>query len=104
MTVITCPAQGDRADLDSLWPALIDADASQDARRLAALAWDLYGRLGQAQAARNRARAALAVLATARVAAAPRAGASRPAPTTRPAGPGRELRRSGGAARDAVDA
>ncbi len=67
--------RGDRAQMDGLWAALIGADADGDARRLAAVAWDLYGRPGQARAERDRLRAAV------------RTRAARPGPAAvRPAG------------------
>ena len=61
-TIVTSPAADARADMDSLWVALIDADAHGDAQRLARIAWELYSRLGQAQAARVRLSAAMRTL------------------------------------------
>jgi hypothetical protein len=61
--IVTSPAAEARADMDGLWVALIDADAHGDSQRLARIAWELYGRLGQAQAAQARLRAAMRTLA-----------------------------------------
>ncbi len=59
MTAAAGMARDDRAQMDGLRAAPIGADADGDARRLAAVAWDLYGRLGQVRAERDRLRAAV---------------------------------------------
>jgi hypothetical protein len=56
-TAVTA-ARDDRAQMDCLWADLTQADASGDAAWLAQLAWDLYARLGQAQAGQARLQAA----------------------------------------------
>ena len=72
MTAAAGLQRDDRAQMDGLWAALIGADADGDARRLAAVAWDLYGRLGQASAERDRLRAAVRTRAARPGPAAPR--------------------------------